>query len=302
VNAWLSKIAFKYTEIFRIRLTSAKMGWNADGTCTRKESGFNCNKSSVQGGVFGTDEAPPSRPPRSREVSFSLNAVEQAEQRDAEHMQMMRQQQMMMQQRQQQMAMQQQRQQQMAMQQQQQEQMAMQQLRQQQMAMQQQQQQQQQYREPPPAPNELDEIRKKNQSSSLTMGGGDWAESAPSYRGGKQRKGITSKHLSGVSSGNGESDYGMAAGGFSRVADGPTRYGGTPASQQGPRGSSISLGSSSWDGTADSPRRRGGAPGRGSTPIPVMRSGGGGFYDGPAAGGGQRPDQRAHLGSNICFG
>ena len=259
------------------------MGWNADGTCTRKESGFNCNKSSVQGGVFGTDEAPPSRPPRSREVSFSLDAVEQAEQRDAEHMQMMRQQQMIMQQRQQQMAMQQQRQQQMAMQ-------------------QQQQQQQQQYREPPPAPNELDEIRKKNQSSSLTMGGGDWAESAPSYRGGKQRKGITSKHLSGVSSGNGESDYGMAAGGFSRVADGPTRYGGTPASQQGPRGSSISLGSSSWDGTADSPRRRGGAPGRGSTPIPVMRSGGGGFYDGPAAGGGQRPDQRAHLGSNICFG
>ena len=259
------------------------MGWNADGTCTRKESGFNCNKSSVQGGVFGTDEAPPSRPPRSREVSFSLDAVEQAEQRDAEHMQMMRQQQMIMQQRQQQMAMQQQRQQQMAMQ-------------------QQQQQQQQQYREPPPAPNELDEIRKKNQSSSLTMGGGDWAESAPSYRGGKQRKGITSKQLSGVSSGNGESDYGMAAGGFLRVADGPTRYGGTPASQQGPRGSSISLGSSSWDGTADSPRRRGGAPGRGSTPIPVMRSGGGGIYDGPAAGGGQRPDQRAHLGSNICFG
>ena len=40
------------------------MGWNADGTCTPAGGGFNCNRSSVSGGVFGTDDAPPSREPR----------------------------------------------------------------------------------------------------------------------------------------------------------------------------------------------------------------------------------------------
>jgi len=226
------------------------MGWNKDGTCTPAGGGFNCNRSSVQGGVFGTDDAPSSRAPR-QQVGFSLDAVDAAADRDAQHMrqmQAMQQQQQMQQQRQQQMAMQQQRQQQMAMQQQRQQQMATQQQRQQQMAMQQQQQQQQQMMmmqrqqqqqqqqrmpAPPSPPSEVDMIKKKNQTSSL--GFEDcWDSGAASYRGGKQRKGITSKD--------------------------------TAVPKHGGYGSGMN------------------------------------FFDAPAAGGGQRPDQRAHLGSNICFG
>ena len=80
-------------------------------------------------------------------------------------------------------------------------------------------------------------------------------------------------------------------------------------------GSSISLGSSVWDGTATSPRSTASGYGRGPTPLrtqqgsgnayDMMRSGPGAgmnAFDAPAAGGGARPDQRAHLGSNICFG
>ena len=136
------------------RRSRATMGWNADGTCTSGGGGFNANRSSVSGGVFGTDDPPPSREPRrDRNVNF-LDELSQAEQRDQQQqMQMQRQQQMamqqqrqMQQQQQQQMAVQQQRQ----MQQQQQQQMAMQQQRQmqqqqqQQMAVQQQRQMQQQ--------------------------------------------------------------------------------------------------------------------------------------------------------------
>ena len=81
------------------------MGWNADGTCTPSGGGFNANRSSVAGGVFGTDHAP-TREPRQRNVNF-LDELSQAEQRDQ-----MQQQQQMQQQRQMQMQMQMQRQQQ----------------------------------------------------------------------------------------------------------------------------------------------------------------------------------------------
>jgi len=294
------------------------MGWNADGTCSRAGGGFNANRSSVAGGVFGTDDAPPSR--RQRNVGFSLDQVEQAEQRDTQHLaQMQRQQQMAMQQRQQQMAMQ-QRQQQMAQQQMAQQQMAQQQMAQQQMAQQQhrqqmaQQQQQQammQQRQQPMAapPSEHDSIKAKNQSSSF--GFADcWDESAQSFRGGKARKGVTNKNGGGhLGHGSSPPDKGMAAGGFK--ATGNDRFGGGgggSGQRPGSQGSTISLGSACWDGSSASPRSRGSTvPGRGSTPVPAMRSGGGGYggyggYEPPAAGGGQRPDQRAHLGSNVCFG
>ena len=95
------------------------MGWNRDGSCTPAGGGFNANRSSVSGGVFGTDDLPSEKPPSRRSVGFSLDQVEQAEQRDVQHMQEMQRQHAMMQrqqQQQQQQAMMMQRQQQMQMQ------------------------------------------------------------------------------------------------------------------------------------------------------------------------------------------
>ena len=140
------------------------MGWNADGTCSNAGGGFNANRSSTPGGVFGTDDGHvrgdvSNRAPRRQGGGggggFSLDQVEQAERRDAAHIQQMQamQQQQMQQQRQQQ-QMQMQRQQQMAQQQQ-----AQQQQRQQQMMMQQRQQQ----AAPPSPPNEHDQIKARNQ-------------------------------------------------------------------------------------------------------------------------------------------
>ena len=293
------------------------MGWNADGTCSVAGGGFNCNRSSVAGGVFGTDDATPSRPPRQRNVAFDMDTLHQAEQRDTQQMQMQRQQQMQMQQQQQQqmqmqrqqqqMQMQRQQQQQMQTQQQQQQQMQMQ--RQQQMQMQQQQQQMQQQpsRQASSPPGAYDDNRKKNTTANFSLGGDTWGESAPSHRGGKVRKGITPKDCGGFaqnrhgSSPPGHGNAGAAAGGFSRdrVQD---RYGGgsggAPGRVQPGGASSISLGSDSWDGSAASPRHNKAIMGRGQaapmrTSSPMQME---------AAGGQQRYDNRTHLGSNVCFG
>ena len=143
-----------------------------------------------------------------------------------------------------------------------------------------------------------------------------WDVGAPSFRGGKTRKGVTSKSCGGFAHSSPPGRHGgdAPAGGFVR-GNTVDRFG-APGGQQpqqrsGVQGSSISLGSSSWDGTAASPRGGGGTVmGRGAarvqSPAPMhMRTGPGSgmsYHDGPAAGGGQRPDQRAHLGSNIAFG
>ena len=297
------------------------MGWNADGTCTTAGGGFNANRSSVAGGVFGTDDAPPQRqPPRRQGGGFSLDQVEQAESRDNQHMQQMQQQQMM-QQRQQQAMMQQQRQQQGMQQQQQMQQQQMMQRQQQQMMQQRQQQQQMQQQQQPPSPdNDYDRISKKNTVSSISLGGDAWSDNAPSHRGrrpgGRVQQGVTPKECGLHAKGGGSSPPGsnanMAAGGYVRD-QGANRYdnsnyeGRTKAPGGG---SSISLGSDAWNGSAPSPRYNKSlngrsAPMRGSDSPAVMRSGPGagmGYQEAPAAGGGQRPDQRAHLGSNICFG
>ena len=70
-------------------------------------------------------------------------------------------------------------------------------------------------------------------------------------------------------------------------------------------GSSISLGSDAWNGSTASPRYNKSLNGRSAmrnTNSPAVMRAGPGYQEAPAAGGGQRPDQRAHLGSNVCFG
>ena len=287
------------------------MGWNADGTCTSGGGGFNANRSSVSGGVFGTDDPPPSREPRrDRNVNF-LDELSQAEQRDQQQqMQMQRQQQMamqqqrqMQQQQQQQMAVQQQRQ----MQQQQQQQMAMQEQRQmqlqqqQQMAMQQQrqiqmqQQQRQQQQQQQPETTEYQQIQQRNSVSSISLGGGGWDESAASYRGGKVRKGVETKLGGNSRGGQASMDMSVAAGSAMRLdADG--RQGGGARRPPG-GGSSISLGSDTW---ASSPRQHQ-KMARGMQGAPPQMHTGGAYFDAPAAGGAARYDNRAHLGSNITF-
>jgi len=178
--------------------------------------------------------------------------------------------------------------------------------RQQQMQMQQQQMQQQPSRQASSPPGGYDDNRKKNTTANFSLGGDTWGESAPSHRGGKVRKGITPKDCGGFaqnrhgSSPPGHGNAGAAAGGFSR--DTQDRYGGgsggAPGRVQPGGASSISLGSDSWDGSAASPRHNKAIMGRGQaapmrTSSPMQME---------AAGGQQRYDNRAHLGSNVCFG
>ena len=107
---------------------------------------------------------------------------------------------------------------------------------------------------------------------------------------------------------------GMAAGGYARDQS-ANRYdnshgydGSHDRGRKAPGGgSSISLGSDAWNGSAPSPRYNKPLNGR-SVPVAqrnspaVMRTGPGAgmsYHDAPAAGTGQRLDQRAHLGSNV---
>ena len=317
-------------------VTEDKMGWNADGTCTTAGGGFNANRSSISGGVFGTDDAPPQRPPRRPQGGFSMEHLEMAESRDAQHMQQMQQQQqqqqqMMMMQRQRQQQQQQQRQQQQQFMQQQQQQLMMQQrqqqAQQQQMMMQRAQQQQQQMMTmmheqaaPPSPPTEYETILKKNMTTSIQLGGDEWGANAPSHRGrrpgGKVQQGVTPKECGAFAKGGSSppghfNSNGMAAGGYARD-QGANRYDssnfdGFDRGRKAPGGgSSISLGSDAWNGSAPSPRYNKSLNGR-SVPVTrnspaLMRTGAGAgmsYYDAPAAGTGQRLDQRAHLGSNV---
>jgi len=163
------------------------------------------------------------------------------------------------QQQQQQMAMQQQRQ----MQQQQQQQMAMPQQRQmqmqqqQQMAMQQQQRQQRRQPSPRPSPRRSDDasaIAKKNRGSSFSLGSDVWGADAATPRNG-------SRPMRGPSPRRND----VAAGGYVRTsADGHC----APRASTPGGASSISLGSSAWDGSSTSPRNGRGraSPRRGPSP------------------------------------
>jgi len=264
------------------------MGGNADGTYTTGGGHYHANKSSQPGGVFGTDPSPSSRAPRRPSVTFDMDRLERAENRDAAHMQQMQAQQQQQMQMQRQMQMQQQQQQQ-----------------QQHMQMQQQQQQMQmaQSRQAPSPPSNYDHIRQKNSAASFSLGSDTWDGSLESSRGGKARRGVTSKQYGGFaksgSSPPGRGDAGPAAGSYvrERVLD---RFN-TQAPGGGGRGpggaSSISLGSDAWDGSAASPRSNKALMGRGMPQAPPMQA-----SSMPAAGGAQRYDIRAHLGSNVCFG